>query len=194
MSAIERFSLPGLSIEIKLAILRNLRPSQGVVLFAVSKEWSNYASAFWEHHLVVDFALYTGNKIPSIDLLDRTAIDLINRFFQVYKNTTHLEGDKILKLYQPLTKEEVKQGFCSTYKKIYISEKSKTLFHLFWMGFLITQGSIFEYNQGTQALGINIISSDPIKCSRRSYRLLAILGTDPSLYSMNLLNDDLVRL
>jgi hypothetical protein len=179
MSAIEKFSLPSLPAEIKLAILCYLSHSEGAVLFTVSKEWSEYTPHFWKHRLTVDFALYAGPKIPSVDLLDRTAINLINRFFQLHTKTSPLIEEKVLELYQPLSKKETQQGFCSTYKQIYTDQKRTPAFQLAWGSFLVTRGSDLEQNQAVQQLGISIIASDSIKYARNSYRLLMTLGRDP---------------
>jgi len=175
MSAIERFSLPSLPAEIKLTILCYLSRSEGTVLFTVSKEWSKYTPDFWEHRLTVDFALYTGPKIPSVELLDRTAIDLINRFFQLHTKISPLIGEKVLELFQPLSSEEAPQGFCSTYKKIY-TERNTTS-QLAWSRFLAAGGSDSVGNLAVQHLGISIICSDPIKFARTSYQLLMTHGT-----------------
>jgi hypothetical protein len=178
MSAIEKFSLPSLPAEIKLAILCYLSHSEGAVLFTVSKEWSKYAPGFWQHRLMVDFALYAGATIPSVDLLDRIAINLINRFFQLHTKTSPLIGEKVLELYQPLSSEEAQQGFCNTYKKKYTTQETTPVFRLAWSSFLATKGSNPEQNQAVQRLGISIISSDSIKYARISYQLLMMLSTD----------------
>jgi hypothetical protein len=178
MSAIEKFSLPSLPAEIKLAILCYLSRSEGAV-FTVSKEWSKYAPNFWEHRLMVDFALYAGANIPSVDLLDRTAINLINRFFQLHTKTSPLIGEKVLELYQLLSSEEAQQGFCSTYKRKYTTQKGTPACQLAWGSFLATEGSDPQQNQAVQQLGISIISSDSIKYARIFYQLLMMLNTDP---------------
>jgi hypothetical protein len=99
--------------EVKFIICRHLGPRNGLALFAVNTEWAQWDQIpeFWKHRLIVDYALYVGPEVPSVELLRKDVIDVINDLFQTCWGRSPLTQENIVELYEPLTKKRFNQGF-----------------------------------------------------------------------------------
>jgi F-box associated protein len=176
MSVVDKiFSLPP---EVKLMIFYNLSHSEGRAFFAVCKVWHESLEHvdFWKHRLLVDFALYAGDQVPSADLLNHQTIEKINRFFQIYTESTPLTKESVVGLYRPLSEEDLEEGFYSAYKRTYLFKETVTC-QMFWISFLITEGANQITNQWMRDVGVSQLPND-IEISRRFYRLTAIFVPD----------------
>ncbi len=191
MSAIDKlFYFPP---EVKLMIWHYLSHSDGLALFAVNKALAGCPEQpdFWKHRLLVDFALYTGDKVPPVDFLNRNTIDSINSFFQLYANSSPLIGEFVSKLYQPLPEEDLAQGFYSAYKSTYKKISSfgeYTFVQICWTSFLFTKGTDSKTNEALLELGADQATIIKIiEYSRNCYRFTTVLNLASGTKSAELL-------
>jgi len=173
--------LSSLLSEIKILICQNLNCSDLVALFTVDKEWAEWREKpdFWKHRLLIDFAIYTGDKVPSPDSLDQRRIESINNFFQKYCNRSPFTEEQGIELYQPLSEENVAQGFYNAYKNIYTFEH-KPLF-VGSCAIVFHSKDPSQRDLSAQILGFNnqMPTKNDMDCSRRLYQFASVLENNP---------------